>query len=128
MIDSVNELIEELTETPEVLKARLADRDDVQPRSVEDWGPVEIVAHIEETDEVVAFDMIDDTGDMFAAGQRVGVPGEAGRNASYAINCPAPWGKERSAPPRLAIHSANAHLPSRAPGRRLRRSSPGLPD
>jgi hypothetical protein len=52
MIDSVNELIEELTETPEILKTRLADRDDIQPRSIDDWGPVEIVAHMAQNEQV----------------------------------------------------------------------------
>jgi hypothetical protein len=52
LIDSVNELIDELSETPEVLKTRLGDRDDIQPRSVDDWGPVEIVAHMAEAERV----------------------------------------------------------------------------
>jgi hypothetical protein len=52
LIDSVNELIDELSQTPEILKERLAERDDIQPRSAEDWGPLEIVGHMATTEQI----------------------------------------------------------------------------
>jgi hypothetical protein len=52
MIDAVNELIEELTQTPEALKELLGERDDIQPKSAEEWGPIEIIAHMAETERV----------------------------------------------------------------------------
>jgi hypothetical protein len=52
VIDSVNELIEELSQTPEVLKQKLADRDDIKAKSAEDWGPVEIVGHMATTEQM----------------------------------------------------------------------------
>lgn len=52
MIDAVNEIIDDLSETPEVLKARFAERSEIQPRSVDDWGPVEIVAHMAEAERI----------------------------------------------------------------------------
>lgn len=52
MIDSVNELIDDLTQTPEILKKRLAEHEDAQPQSPDNWGPVEIVAHMAENERV----------------------------------------------------------------------------
>lgn len=52
MIDAVNELIDELSQTPELLKEKLGDRTDIQPQSAENWGPVEIVAHMATTEQV----------------------------------------------------------------------------
>lgn len=52
MIDSVNELIDDLNQAPEILKQRLGERDDIEPQSPEDWGPVEIVAHMAENERV----------------------------------------------------------------------------
>jgi hypothetical protein len=52
LIDSVNELIDELSETPETLKQWLGDRTDIQPQSAENWGPIEIVAHMATTEQV----------------------------------------------------------------------------
>ncbi len=52
MIDSVNELIDELNKAPEILKEKLGGRDDIEPQSPEDWGPVEIVAHMAETERI----------------------------------------------------------------------------
>jgi hypothetical protein len=52
LIDSVNELIDELSQAPETLKKWLGDRNDIQPRSAENWGPIEIVAHMATTEQV----------------------------------------------------------------------------
>jgi hypothetical protein len=52
MIDSVNEIIEQLSATPDLLKEWLSDRDDIEPQSVDDWGPVEILGHMAETERV----------------------------------------------------------------------------
>ena len=52
MIDAVNELIDELSQTPETLKQRLADRNDIEPQTAENWGPIEIVAHMATTEQV----------------------------------------------------------------------------
>lgn len=52
MIDSVNELIDELNKTPEILKQKLGDRDDIQAQSAENWGPVEIVAHMAAQEQI----------------------------------------------------------------------------
>jgi hypothetical protein len=52
VIDAVNELIDELSDTPEVLKQKLSDRTDIQPQSAEDWGPVEILGHMATTEQI----------------------------------------------------------------------------
>lgn len=52
MIDVVNELIDELSGTPELLKKKLADRDDIQPKSADDWGPVEILGLMATTEQI----------------------------------------------------------------------------
>lgn len=52
MIDSVNELIDDLSRTPEILKERLGERDDIKPQSQDDWGPVEIVTLMAENERV----------------------------------------------------------------------------
>ncbi|TVR72334.1 MAG: DinB family protein [Sphaerobacteraceae bacterium] len=52
MIDAVNELIEELSDTPEALKRKLGDRTDIKPQTAEDWGPVEIIGHMATTEQI----------------------------------------------------------------------------
>lgn len=52
MIDAVNELIDELSSTPEILKKKLGDRNDIQPQSADNWGPVEIVANMATNEQV----------------------------------------------------------------------------
>lgn len=52
MIDSVNELIDDLNQSPEILKQRLGDRDDIQPQSPDNPGPVEVVVHMAENERV----------------------------------------------------------------------------
>jgi hypothetical protein len=52
LIDAVNELIDELSQTPEILKQLVGDRNDIQPQSAEDWGPIEIVAHMATTEQI----------------------------------------------------------------------------
>jgi hypothetical protein len=48
VLESVNELIEELSQTPDTLKRQLGDRTDIKPQSADDWGPVEILGHMAE--------------------------------------------------------------------------------
>jgi hypothetical protein len=52
LIDSVNEIIEQLSATPELLKEWLTDRDDISAQSIDDWGPVEVLAHMAEMERV----------------------------------------------------------------------------
>ncbi len=52
MIDAVNELIDELSKTTEILKQKLGERDDITPQSTDNWGPVEIVAHMATQEQV----------------------------------------------------------------------------